>query len=287
MRTPDQMLKLILGIAEKDETIRAVLMTGSRANEDCPADVYQDFDIVYFVRDVKPYWDNMTWIKEQFGMPSLMQKPESMKLIPPDHDGSYIYLMIFPDGNRIDLQITADPYVDDGEPAIVLLDKDGDFPKIEKKKDFWYVKRPDHKIFSDCCSEFHWCLNNVAKGIARDELSYAMEQLNHYVRDMLILMLTWYVGVHHDFSVSVGKNGKYFKKFLPKRYYQSFLKTYPDADDGHMWEAAFEMLSLFGETAREVAGELCFGYDDEQEKGIEQYMEQVRNGLEKQKEESE
>lgn len=278
MRTPDQMLELVLRIAQNDENIRAVLMSGSRANEDCPVDIYQDFDIVYFVRDVKPYWDNMTWIKDQFGMPSFIHKPESMQLIPPEDDGDYVYQMMFPDGNRIDLQITAELYEDDGEPAIVLLDKDGDFPKIEIKKDFWYVRRPDDKIFSDCCSEFHWCLNNVAKGIARDELSYAMEQLNHYVRDMLILMLTWYVGIHHDFSVSVGKKGKYFKKFLPLRLYESFAKTYSDADYEHMWEASFKMLYLFGETAREVAGQLCFAYDEEREKGIQTYMEQVKNG---------
>lgn len=278
MRTSEQVLELILNIAKNDENIRAVLMTGSRANQDCPVDRYQDFDIVYFVRDVAPYWDNMIWIREQFGMPSVMQKPESMQLIPPDNDGSYVYLMIFPDGNRIDLQITADPYIDDGEPAVVLLDKDGSLPPIEPKKDFWYVKRPDQKIFSDCCSEFHWCLNNVAKGIARDELSYAMEQLNHYVRDMLILMLGWHVGTQHNFSVSVGKRGKYFKKLLPLPFYERFAKTYSDADYGHMWDAAFEMLYLFGEAARAVAEQLGYAYDEEQEKGIETYMKQVKNG---------
>lgn len=278
MRTPDQILELVLRIAKEDENIRAVLMTGSRANEDCPADVYQDFDIVYFVRDVKPYWDNMAWIREHFGMPSVMQKPESMRLIPPDNDGDYAYLMIFPDGNRIDLQITANRYEDDGEPSVLLLDKDGDFPQIQIKKDFWYIRRPDSKMFSDCCSEFHWCLNNVAKGIGREELSYAMEQFNHYVRDMLILMLEWHVGVRHNFSVSAGKNGKYFKRLLPARLYESFTKTWSDADYAHMWEASFEMLHLFGEAAREVAKQLDFVYDEEQEQGIETYMNQVRNG---------
>lgn len=278
MRTPDEIIGLILNIAKDDENIRAVLMTGSRANPDCPTDTYQDFDIVYFVRDVKPYWDNMVWIEDKFGKPALLQKPESMQLIPPDKNGSYVYLMLFPDGNRIDLQITANSYVDDGEPAILLFDKDGSFPKPEVKKDFWYIQKPGHKSFSDCCNEFHWCLNNVAKGIARNEPSYAMEQLNHYVRDMLIQMLEWYVGVHNGFSVSTGKNGKYFKKFLPESLYKRFLKTYADAVTEHMWEAAFEMLSLFGEVARKVAGQLSYTYDEDEEAGIRNYMEQVRSG---------
>lgn len=279
MRTPDEIIELVLNIAKADENIRAVMMTGSRANSDCPIDIFQDFDIVYFVRDVNTYWDKMDWIEANFGKPSLIQKPESMRLIPPDDDGNYAYLMIFPDGNRIDLQITADPYEDDGEPAIVLLDKDDCLPKIQIKKDFWYVQRPEQKSFSDCCNEFHWCLNNVAKGIARDELSYAMEQLNHYVRDMLIQMLAWYVGAYNNFSVSVGKKGKYFKKLLPADIYQRFTKTYTDASYEHMWEAAFEMLYLFGDVARNVAEQLAFTYDEDEEKGIENYMKQVKDDV--------
>lgn len=278
MRKPDEIIKLILDIANDDDNIRAVIMTGSRANQDCPADIYQDFDIVYFVRDVKPYWDNTKWVEEKYGKPIVMQRPESMRLIPPDDDGSYVYLMIFPDGNRVDLQITEKTYVDDGEPATVLLDKDGVIPKIEVKREYWYVQKPTQKLFSDCCNEFHWCLNNVAKGIARDELSYAMEQMNHYVRDMLIRMLAWYVGVNRGFAVSVGKNGKYFKKFLPMDLYERFTKTYSDADYNNMWRAAFEMLYLFGDAARDVAGQCMFTYDGEEEKGIEYYMEQVKNG---------
>ena len=86
MRTTEEMLELILNIAKEDDNIRAVLMSGSRANPDCPKDKYQDFDVVYFVKDVTPYWDNMTWIEEKFGKPAIVQKPESMQLIAPDND---------------------------------------------------------------------------------------------------------------------------------------------------------------------------------------------------------
>lgn len=279
MRTPEEMIDLILSIAKEDERIRAVTMGGSRANKDCPADVYQDFDIAFFVNDVAPFWDNMEWIEEKFGMPSLIQKPESMELIPPENDGHYVYLMIFPDGNRIDLNITPEKYRDDGEPMLLLLDKDGTFPDIQIAEDYWYIKRPTPKMFADCCNDFHWCLNNVAKGIARDELSYAMEMQNHYVRDMLILMLEWYVGVSYDFKVSSGKHGKYFKKYLPENIYERFKATYSNADYDNMWKAAFDTLYLFGDVARIVAAKLEFTYDELEEKGIEDYMKLVKDDL--------
>lgn len=277
MRTPEEMFDLILSVAKEDERIRAVTMAGSRANKDCPVDIYQDFDIAFFVKDVAPFWDNEEWIEEKFGKPSLLQKPESMELIPPDNDGNYMYLMIFPDGNRIDLQFTSWPYDDDGEPMILLLDKDGTFPKIQIAEDFWYIKRPTAKYFADCCNEFHWCLNNVAKGIARDELSYVMRMLN-LVRDMLMIMLEWYAGMNYDFKISTGKCGKYFKKYLPETIYERFKDTYPNAETDSMWKATFEMLYLFGDVAREVAAKLEFTYDDLEEQGIENYMKQVKGG---------
>ena len=279
MRTPGEMIELILRIAEEDERIRAVTLGGSRADKDCPADVYQDFDVAFYVEDVAPFWDNMEWITEKFGTPSLLQKPESMELIPPDRDGNYFYLMLFPDGNRIDLNVTPEKYEDDGEPMLLLLDKDGTFPRIEIAEDFWYVKRPTGKLFADCCNEFHWCLNNVAKGIARDELPYAMEMMNRPVRDMLMLMLKWYVGAGRNFRVNPGKCGKYLKKYLPESMYERLKATYSGADCGGMWRAAFEMLYLFGDAAREVAAALGFSYDEREEKGIEAYMKQVKDGL--------
>lgn len=277
MRTPEEMFDLILSVAKEDERIRAVTMAGSRANKDCPVDVYQDFDIAFFVKDVAPFWDNEEWIAEKFGKPSLLQKPESMELIPPDNDGNYMYLMIFPDGNRIDLQFTSWPYDDDGEPMILLLDKDGTFPKIQIAEDHWYVKRPTAKQFADCCNEFHWCLNNVAKGIAREEVAYVMMMLG-FVREMLIMMLEWYAGMNHDFKISTGKCGKYFKKYLPETIYERFKDTYPNAETDSMWKATFEMLYLFGDVAREVAAKLEFTYDDLEEQGIENYMKQVKGG---------
>ena len=45
-----------------------------------------------------------------------------------------------------------------------------------------------------------------------------------------------------------------------------------------MWKAAFTTLELFGEVARTVADRLDFTYDEAEEKGIKNYMKQVRDG---------
>lgn len=279
MRTPEEMFELILRVAREDDRIRAVSMSGSRANRDCPADVYQDYDITYYVTEVAPFRDNDAWIAEHFGEPALMQKPESMGLIPPDNNGDFPYLMIFPDGNRIDLCFTARTRAVPGEPEVALMDRDGILADAVADETHWYVKRPTEKHFSDCCNEFHWCLNNVAKGIARDEISYTMDMLECNVRGMLLVMLGWYAGMKHDFRVSVGKHGKYLRKFLPEELYLRFRDSYGGADTASMWKSAFDVLDIFGEVAREVAAGLGFRYNEAEEDAIRDYMEKVRRGL--------
>lgn len=277
MRSEREMLELIINTAKEDERIRGVIMLGSRADVHAPRDIYQDYDIVYLVEDVAPFWNNTEWLEEKFGRISLLQTPEIMSLIPPDNDGSFVFLTIFEDGNRIDLEITSDPYVDDGEPAVVLLDKTGELADIKPRDDFWFIKPPVEKLFHDCCNEFHWCLNNVAKGIARDELPYVQEMFNHYVRDSLNMMTDWYIGAENDFKVSAGKMGKYYKKYLPAELYEMYAATYSDSDYENIWNAVFTACALFRRLAESVAEKFGYTYNMTEDENIIDYMNKVKN----------
>ncbi len=281
MRSEKEMYDLILKVANEDERIRAVLLVGSRANPEIPKDNYQDYDITYFVKDVQPFYNNMEWITQSFGEPAIAQLPELNKhpLLPPMNDGHFTYLMIFADGNRIDLSVVDQPYGDSGEPAMILLDKDGYLPHIVPDNAFFYVKRPDEHVFGNTCNEFWWCLNNVAKGIARDELPYTMEMFNRYVRDMLNQMTEWYIGIQTDFGVSAGKMGKYFKEYLPSELYNMYTKTYSDSDYLHLWEAVFTACELFRIMAVEVADFFGFDYNQKEEEGMMRYLDYVRSKM--------
>lgn len=277
-RTEGEMLELIVNTAKDDERILAVMLNGSRADPHVEGDVYQDYDVVYFVRDVKPFWDNREWLEEKFGKVAVLQTPETMGLISPDGDGRFVFLAIFQDGNRIDLTITSDSYTDGGEPAKVLLDKTGQLAGIKPREDFWFVKPPTKKHFADCCNEFWWCLNNVAKGIARDQLPYAMNMFNCVVRDMLDCMTEWYIGVITDFKVSAGKSGKYFKKYLSKTLYEMYAATYSDSDYEHLWDSVFTACGLFRLMAHEVADKFGYCYNLTEDKNMTEYLTKVRKG---------
>ena len=100
---------------------------------------------------------------------------------------------------------------------------------------------------------FWWCLNNVAKGLWREEIPYVMDMLNNCVRPMLIRLLVWKIGFKTEFSVSVGKSGKYMYRWLSEEEWNTFLKTYPSGCAADIWKAVFIMCDLFNKIAKEVS----------------------------------
>ena len=75
MRTEKEILDMILETADADARIRAVTMEGSRANPNAVHDEYSDFDITFFVTDVREFTRDKEWIHRlvpRTGIPTLM-----------------------------------------------------------------------------------------------------------------------------------------------------------------------------------------------------------------------
>jgi aminoglycoside 6-adenylyltransferase len=279
MRTEQQIIDLILKIAEQDERIRAVAMNGSRTNPNVPKDMFQDFDIVYLVNDMGSFIRDLNWV-DVFGERMIMQTPEAMSLFPPTLGSRFSYLMQFTDGNRIDLQLVPleekDVYCKEDKLTIILMDKDHNLPDIPAPtdEDYW-VKRPSAQFFTDCCNEFWWVSTYVAKGLWRKEILFANDHLNNYVRPMLIKMLGWQVGIQTDFSVSIGKCGKYLEKYLSDKSWQELVSTYPDRSYEGTWKALFAMGDLFRSTAVYVADHLNYEYLQDEDKLVTSFLKHI------------
>ena len=272
------MMRLILGVAQRDDRIRAVYLNGSRANPAVPRDEFQDYDVVYVVTDGTWFVEHRDWI-EVFGDTAIVQEPD-----PPDSNW-FGWLMLFRDGNRIDLHVESLAHCADhwGEDSLTvpLLDKDGILPTLPPPSERSYrVPRPSEEAFHACCNEFWWCLQNVAKGIRRDQLSYAMWMYHTVVGDALRQMLGFYVGSLGDFTnAGGGMAGKYYKKHLPPEWYALLRKSYPTSDYDQFWEAIEAECDLFHRAASHVAGRLGYAYRQHEEDGMRNYLESMKSGL--------
>lgn len=280
MRNEKEMYDMLLKIAQDDACIKAVYMNGSRTNKNVPKDIFQDYDVVYVVNETKPFIDDKEWINK-FGDIWYMQYPDEHPDFPSDKENFYGWLMQFRDGNRIDLHVEsvshAKEHIKDDKLCKVLLDKDGILPEIlDATDEDYFVKRPTKEQYACTCTEFWWCLNNVAKGLWREELPYANDMINFVVRKQLEKMISWKIGIKTNFSVSVGKSAKYMYKWLEEEEYANYLSSYSCGSVKQCWESVFNMIDLFVPMAKDVACGLKFEYNyDEECAGIE-FLKLVR-----------
>jgi aminoglycoside 6-adenylyltransferase len=279
MRSEQEMLDLIIQTARNDERIRAVIMNGSRMNPAAPRDFFQDFDIVYLVTEVAPFKADPSWI-ERFGELMILQMPELMQEPPPENDGTFVYLMQFADGNRIDLSLVPLARLDELEPdslSRLLLDKDGQLKPFPPPSDRDYRPGPaTAKAFADCCNEFWWVCPYVAKGLWREEITYAKTMVDPVLRAQLMKMLTWYVGIETQFLRSPGKYGKYLKHYLRPELWAMLEQSYADAGYENTWNALFTMADLFRLTAQQVAAHFHFEYPQGDDDKVSAHLKHVR-----------
>jgi len=211
MRSEFEMIDTILCVAKENEHVRAVYMNGSRVNPNAEKDKYRDFDVVFVVDDVTVFREDWAWMAA-FGEIAVLQEPYLNNLAwGEEHDfsKSYSWHLLFGDWNRLDLTLALQglelPGYENDSLAELLLDKDGCLPAIPPANDSgYYIKKQTAAQYDDVTNNFWWCLQNVAKGIVRDQLTYAMNMYGQVVHDTLEKMLNWYIGMDHGFEVALG-----------------------------------------------------------------------------------
>jgi len=279
MRTEEEVIALILDVANQDDRIRAVLLTGSKANPATIKDIFQDFDIIYFVTQLETFVKNKYWI-DVFGERLILQLPEEMTMGDKDNT-SFHYLMLFKDGNRIDLTLfPLDKLRTEFKRdclTTILLDKDNFFENLSPPAETDYlIKRPTEKEFMDCCNEFWWVSTYVGKGLCRKQIPYAKEMMEIPVRTMFLKIIEWYIGTNTDFTVSFGKGGRNMTGYISSDLYNRILSTYADSNVDNIWNSLFLMADLFDDLANKIAKSMSFNYNATEAKNVTEYLKRIQ-----------
>ena len=171
MRTDQEMLDLILQIAKKFQ-VDAVALSGSRTNQKIQTDEFQDYDIVYIVENLDELISDLSWI-DQFGTRNIEQ-----------HNilgNRRLYLMLFEDGNRIDLtlcpKVHIKEWVESEADFTVLKDPKGLFESYSPSPERFWIHPASETDFKKACNEFWWVSAYVVKGICRNQVIYATDHL--------------------------------------------------------------------------------------------------------------
>lgn len=267
MRTETEMLDLILQTA-KTLQVKAVAMSGSRTNPKAPKDEFQDYDVVYVVDDLDNLTSDLSWL-DQFGRRLIEQHVQL--------DYRRLYLMLFEDGNRIDLTLCLkehiQEWVDSESKFIVLEDEKGLFESYSQNLERFWTSPATETDFKNSCNEFWWVSSYVVKGICRNQLIYATDHLYGICQQELLKILAWQVASDKG-TVDVGKNYKYLFNYLPTEKENEFSDLLDFSSIDKITQSLFATMQLFHREAQRLAQNLGFDYDKEVAEKMIQYAEE-------------
>ena len=270
MRAETEMLDLILQTA-KTLQVKAVAMSGSRTNQNAPKDDFQDYDVVYIVDDFDNLPRDLSWLN-QFGK-RIIEQEVSL-------GNRRLYLMLFEDGNRIDLTLCPKEHIQewvDSEAGFTALeDEKGLFESYSPSPKRYWTNPASQTDFEKACNEFWWVSSYVVKGICRKQVIYATDHLYGICQQEFLKILAWQVASDRG-KVDIGKNYKYLFNYLPTGKEKEFSNLLDFSSVEKLTKSLFATMQLFHREAQRLAQKLGFDYDKEvAEKMIEYAEERVK-----------
>ena len=267
MRSETEMLDVILKTAETLQ-VEAVAMSGSRINPKTLKDEFQDYDVVYLVENFEELISDLSWI-DQFGKRIIEQE---VRL-----GHSRLFLMLFEDGNRIDLTLCPkehiQEWVDSEAGFTVLEDSEHLFEAYFQNLERFWIHQASETDFKNSCNEFWWVSAYVVKGICRKQVIYATDHLYGICQQELLKVLSWQVASARG-KVDIGKNYKYLFQYLPAEKEKEFSNLLDFSSIEKLSQSLLATMQLFHREAQRLAHKMGFDYDKEVAEKMIQYAEE-------------
>ena len=267
MRAETEMLDLILQTA-KTIQVETVAMSGSRTNPKTLKDEFQDYDVVYVVENLDELITDLSWL-DRFGKRIIEQEVTLGQ--------RRLYLMLFEDGNRIDLTLCPKEHmkewVDSESKFIVLEDEKGLFAPYSPTPQRYWTSPASETDFEKSCNEFWWVSAYVVKGICRKQVIYATNHLYGICQQELLKVLSWQVASDRG-KIDIGKNYKYLFNYLPAEKEKQFSNLLDFSSLDEIPQSLFATMELFHREAQRLAQKLGFDYDKEVAEKMIQYAEE-------------
>ena len=267
MRTETEMLSLLIKIA-KNLKVKAVALSGSRTNQKVQTDEFQDYDVVYVVENLDKLITDLSWL-DQFGKRIIEQEVGLGQ--------RRLCLMLFEDGNRIDLTLCPKDYIQewiDSEAGFTVLeDLEHLFEPYSPNIERYWTNSATEKDFEKVCNEFWWVSAYVVKGICRKQVIYATDHLYGICQQELLKVLAWKVSSDRG-KVDIGKNYKYLFNYLPVEKEKEFSNLLDFSSIEKLSHSLFATMNFFHQEAQSLAKKLGFHYDKEVAEKMIQYAEE-------------
>ncbi|HEX3044016.1 MAG TPA: aminoglycoside 6-adenylyltransferase [Bacillota bacterium] len=263
----DQIIQNLLHRAESEGNIRAIVIVGSRARVNVPADDFSDLDLIIVATDLAEYINDSAWLKAlgthwlTFTEPTPLPEVKERRIL--FAEGLDVDCVFFP-------MTTIQDSIENGisffladlirRGVKVILDKEGAFAKIDLSR----IETPKFIIpteaeFSNLVQDFFYHYVWVLKKIGRGELWVAHSCLNSYLKRRLLTMIEWNARTVYGLDYDTWHDGRLIETWADPKIIGSFPTIFSRYDRTDIKQALAEILRLFQTTAQEIAK--AWGYE--------------------------
>lgn len=277
-------LEKLVAWGKAHPSIRAMILTSSRARPGGPVDLLSDYDLILAVTDVKQFGFDDVWISD-YGQPMVRwgDQGEIHQLT------TYFRGVIYQDSVKIDYSIwpvdLLERIADAGALPdqldvgyLVLLDKENQTAQWRPPSYRAHIPaKPTEAEYLALVEEFWWGTTYVAKSLWRDDLVFAKWCLDQDLKlETLRRVLEWRIEIDHNWSLKPGIYGRGFKQTLPADIWSEFASTYVSLDVEKSWTALSRSIALFRRVANEVGAALGYTYPQPLDDRVSAYLDAVR-----------
>ena len=285
---PQDVIQRLIQWAEQRESIRAMLLTSTRAIPTASVDVFSDYDVVLVVKNIRPFFEDRSWLAD-FGE-VLVVYCDPIYSDPDYGIEKFANVTQYADGLKIDFTLWPVELLQKilQAPALtaeldagyrILIDKDHLTEGMQPPTHRAYIPTPPtEQVYQKTIEDFLSDPPYVAKCLLRDELLPAKWCLDYDMKHIFLRsMLEWRMELDHGWSMPTGALGKGLKKRLPPEIWSQLENTYAGADIAGNWEALFRTMALFRQVAIEVGEGLGYDYPHELDQRVTDYVKDMQN----------
>lgn len=280
-----RLLENVRAWAEQEPEIRAVVLIGSRARTDHPADEWSDLDLLVFSTNPNRFTQSAGWL-QSIGHPLLTfceRTPtgdwERRALF---EGGLDVDFALLPAG-ALDYLANNDLPVDAADAfrrgAHIVVDKDGLAAQIRQRPISALVNAPPAESeFENLVHDFWYHALWTAKHLRRGELWWAKGGCDMHLKELLRRMMQWHATAMNGPGFDTWMRGRFLEEWADPRAVAALPDIFAHYDEADIARALLATMNLFHWLAIETAELLGYKYPAEGERAVVKMVREMLVG---------
>ena len=263
----EKLIERFVAWAEKESGISSVVVIGSRARMDHPADEWADLDVIVVTRDPARLLAQTDWL-EDIGKPVLTFIEDT------SNGGEKERRVLFDNGLDVDFSVIPYDKIEMmlqpevfaqvagelrnvfGRGVRVLLDNEGQVDRLGELSTRYQAptpRLPSEGEFLQVVQDFWYHTVWTARHLRRGELWWGGSGLNGRLKELLFILLEWQARATNNPEHDTWFRGRFLEEWADPRAVRELRGVFAHYDEEDTWQALLAMMDLFRWLAMETA----------------------------------